>query len=132
MSLAVRVGTQAHFVQNSPSGGTVPFAKYATTALSTQVLFPPYVAWPLPLYVTSTPESSCEAIQAAYWYGVAESPVAPTTTIGAAPLAVMSNGARPCTGHWTHAMLGPKYLPKIGAFFWSEVQSEKALSLIHI
>ncbi len=87
------------------------------------------MAWPLPLYVTSTPESSCEAIQAAYWYGVAESPVAPTTTIGAAPLAVMSKDATPCTGHWTHAMLGPKYLPKIGAFFWSEVQSEKALAM---
>ena len=45
---------------------------------------------PSPSRLTSTPDSSWSASATAHSYGVAGSRVVPTTTIGAAPAAVMS------------------------------------------
>ena len=53
--------------------------------------------WPSPLRVTSTADSSCLASDFAHPYGVAGSPVEPTTTIGGAPAPDAGPGVR-CAG----------------------------------
>lgn len=98
--------------QRSPSGGTVSEIRYASTAFVTQAVCG-YAVCPSPSQVSTRPTPSIEASAAVCSYGVAGSPVVPTTTIGGAPAALpVGYGSRP-PGHCTQpsiptARAGPK------------------------
>ncbi|CAM5466324.1 hypothetical protein SALBM311S_06434 [Streptomyces alboniger] len=75
-----------------PFLGTVPASRYAFTVESTQSLPLPYDPWPSPFQASITPTSlpSSSAIFLVPSYGVAASPLLPTTRLGAAPGALTS------------------------------------------
>src|SRR4051794_22304653 len=84
-------------------------------------LLSPYAVWPSPLRVRRMPDASSFERFTAHWYGVAGSPVVPTTTIGGAPSAWITPGS--CAG-WIgqNAHVRPLYAiaaPNRGATFSS-------------
>lgn len=104
-----------------PSAGTFPSRKYASTVDVTQLLTP-YAPCPSPLLDTSTPTPlpSSSAIRRAPSYGVAGSPVVPTTRIGPAPGALASGvSCSPSTGQPEHqpAVSQARNGPKTGDSF---------------
>ena len=108
--------------QTLPSFGTVPSSRYAFTVESTQSLPLPYAPCPSPFQVSSTPTPlpSPSAIFRAPSYGVAGSPVLPTTRIGAAPGALTSGWSYwPATGQSWHqpAVSHPRKSPNTGEIF---------------
>ncbi len=104
------------------SFGTDPSSRYAFTVESTQSLPLPYAPCPSPrqVSITPTPLPSSSAILRAPSYGVAGSPVLPTTRTGAAPGALTSGvSCCPGTGQSWHqpAVSQPMNGPKTGEIF---------------
>src|SRR4051794_20523644 len=72
-----------------------------------------YAVCPSPSQVSTCPTPSMRASAAVFWYGVAGSPVVPTTTIGGAPAAAPVDSGSRLAGHNAHdnmpsADSGPK------------------------
>src|SRR3954468_13721106 len=61
-----------------------------------------YAVWPSPSQVSTCPTPSMFARLAVFSYGVAGSPVVPTTTIGGAPVAAPAGYGSRAPGHRLH------------------------------
>src|SRR3954454_567772 len=84
--------------------GTVRSIRYASTALTMQRVLG-YAVWPSPSQVSTCPVPSIEARSAVFSYGVAGSPVVPTTTIGGAPAAAPAGYGSRLPGQRAHGIM---------------------------
>src|SRR5690348_12596088 len=77
-----------------------------------------YAVWPSPSQVSTCPTPSIEARAAVFSYGVAGSPVVPTTTIGGAPVAGPAGYGSRVPGQYVQGSICTASEAPNSGYFW--------------